>query len=80
MGKKINQEIDLPSAMPNMILLQQIINKYSNTNGIGNKYGAFIIAKDVSATFGIKRQETARACKMQPINPGVGNHQEQGNP
>ena len=29
------------------------------------------MAKDVSATFGIKRQETARACKMQPINPGV---------
>ena len=70
-GNNANQEIDLPPAMPNMILLQQIINKYSKTNGIGNKYGAFIIAKDVSATFGIKRQETASACKMQPINPGV---------
>ena len=29
------------------------------------------MAKDVSATFGIKRQETARTCKIQPINPGV---------
>ena len=28
------------------------------------------MAKDVTATFGIKRQATARPCKMKPINPG----------